>query len=280
MFRLELLIAQDQQVLVDTGIRAKMRDGVELVADIYRPKAPGKYPILLQRTPYNRRDPVTGTFLASHGYVVVLQDTRGRYDSEGEFYPFRDEAQDGFDTVEWAAALPYSDGKVGMFGASYVGATQMLAASSQPPHLVAIFPFITASEYYEGWTYQSGALAQWFVSSWTSGLATDTARRRAVIRPKEWVPSLPIDDYRLISLPSSTDLAPYYRDWVQHETNDDYWRAVKVSDHYGRMTVKALHSGGWHDLFLICGPLAIYSRPATESGCTSRAATSPASTGT
>jgi putative CocE/NonD family hydrolase len=248
--RRELSIAQDQQVVVDTGVRAKMRDGVELVADVYRPVSPAKYPVLLQRTPYNRRDPVTGTFLAAHGYVVILQDTRGRYDSGGEFYPFRYEAQDGFDTVEWAAALPYSDGKVGMFGASYVGATQLLAAASQPPHLAAIFPFVTASEYYEGWTYQSGALAQWFVSSWASGLATDTARRKAVLRPKEWVSALPIDDYRLISLPSATDLAPYYRDWIQHETSDDYWREVKVSDHYGRMTVKALHAGGWHDLFL------------------------------
>jgi len=157
-------VAQEQQVIVETGIRVKMRDGVHLAADIFRPRAPGRYPVLLTRTPYNRRDPETGTTLASHGYVAILQDTRGRFDSEGEFYPFRYEAQDGYDTVEWAATLPYSDGKVGMFGGSYVGATQMLAASAAPPHLEAIFPYVTAAEYYEGWTYQSGALAQWLVA--------------------------------------------------------------------------------------------------------------------
>ena len=91
--------AQDQQVIIETGVRASMTDGVALVADIYRPSAPGKFPVLLQRTPYDRRDPVTGSFLASHGYVVVIQDTRGRFDSGGEFDPFRYEARDGYDTV-------------------------------------------------------------------------------------------------------------------------------------------------------------------------------------
>src|SRR6185503_15821261 len=102
-------------VRVEAGVRVPMRDGVKLVADVYRPEDAGRYPVLLQRTPYNRHDPATGVRLASHGYVVVFQDTRGRYDSEGEFYPFRHEAHDGYDTVEWAAALPYADGKVGMF---------------------------------------------------------------------------------------------------------------------------------------------------------------------
>ncbi len=250
VFGATYVLTQDQQVIIESGVKAKMRDGVTLVSDIFRPKAPGKYPVLLERSPYNRRDPETGTFLASRGYVVILQDTRGRFDSEGEFYPFRHEANDGFDTVEWAAALPYADGKVGMFGGSYVGATQMLAASAQPPHLTAIFPYVTASEYYEGWTYQSGALAQWFASSWTSGLAVDTARRKVFSRPKEWITALPIDDNRILSLPTAAELAPYYRDWVQHETSDAYWREVKVSDHYSQMTVKGLHAGGWHDLFL------------------------------
>jgi predicted acyl esterase len=157
-------------VRVDAGVRVTMRDGVSLVCDIYRPASDGRFPVLLQRTPYNRKDPAAGMFLASHGYVVILQDTRGRFDSSGEFYPFRHEANDGYDTVEWAAALPYADGRVGMFGGSYVGATQMLAASAAPPHLVAIFPYVTAAEYYEGWTYQGGAMMQWFAESWTSGL--------------------------------------------------------------------------------------------------------------
>jgi len=190
--------------------------------------------------------------MASHGYVVILQDTRGRFDSEGEFYPFRHESEDGYDTVEWAAALEYANGKVGMFGASYVGATQMLAAISKPPHLTAIFPYVTAAEYYDGWTYQSGALMQWFASSWTSGLTVDTLRRKATLRlrPKEWVESIPVEDYRLLDLPGTSELAPYLRDWVAHETDDEYWKRWKISDHYPEMTVKGLHAGGWHDIFV------------------------------
>jgi putative CocE/NonD family hydrolase len=243
----------EHRVLVESGVRIKMRDGIALVADVYRPLAEGRFPVLLQRTPYNRADPGTGVWLASHGYVVVLQDTRGRYASEGEFYPFRHEGRDGYDTVEWAAALPYADGKVGMFGGSYVGATQMLAAAERPPHLQAIFPVVTASEYYEGWTYQSGALMQWFASTWASILAEDTVRRSAASRSrwKEWVESLPVESFRLLDPAPALELAPYYRDWIQHERSDDYWRAVKVSDRFREMQVKGLHAGGWHDLFLM-----------------------------
>ncbi|HYJ45275.1 MAG TPA: CocE/NonD family hydrolase, partial [Pyrinomonadaceae bacterium] len=139
------------RVVIQHNVRARMRDGIWLVADVYRPEAEGRFPVLLERTPYNRVGESGMAYeLAAHGYIVVLQDTRGRYESGGEFYPFRDEGQDGYDTVEWAAQLEQSDGKVGMFGGSYVGATQMLAASLRPPHLLAIFPYVTASEYYDG----------------------------------------------------------------------------------------------------------------------------------
>jgi uncharacterized protein len=244
--------AEAYQVTVQTGVRVKMRDGVQLVADVYRPRAAGKFPVLLTRTPYNRRDFNTGTYLASRGYVAIMQDTRGRFDSEGEFYPFKHEIDDGYDTVEWAAALEYSNGDVGMFGGSYVGATQMLAGASKAPHLKAIFPYITASEYYDGWTYQSGALMQWFASSWSSGLAEDTLRKmvNSGQRPKDWVQQFPVEDYRLINIPAAREVAPYFRDWVEHERDDEYWRRWKVSDHYGEMNVKALHAGGWHDIFL------------------------------
>lgn len=243
--------AQPYRVLIQNGARATMRDGVVLVSDIYRPDAQGKFPVLLQRTPYNRAGAASeAARLASNGYVVVIQDTRGRFDSQGEFYPFRYEGRDGYDTVEWAAGLPYSNGQVGMFGGSYVGATQMLAAIETPPHLAAIFPYVTASEYYEGWTYQGGALMQWFASSWSSGLTIDTVRRKAVQNPKEWVSQLPVDSYRMLELPRVESLAPYYRDWIVHETNDEYWRPWRISDHYAQMKVKGLHAGGWHDIFL------------------------------
>ena len=238
-------------VTVQTNVRARMRDGVSLVCDIYRPQTDGKFPVLLTRTPYNRKDPATGMYLAAQGYVVILQDTRGRFDSEGEFYPFRHEANDGYDTIEWAAALPYADGKVGTFGGSYVGATQMLAASTNPPHLTGIFPYVTAMEYYEGWTYEGGALMQWFTESWTSGLIVDTVTRKTarLNRAAQWAEHLPVEEYRLFNLPTPAEVAPYFRDWVEHETDDEYWKAVKISEHYGKMNVKALHSGGWHDIF-------------------------------
>jgi uncharacterized protein len=128
----------------------------------------------------------------------------------------------------------------------------MLAAMAKPPHLVAIFPFVTASEYYEGWTYQSGALMQWFASSWTSGLAVDTLRRQAeqTQAPKQWTGALPLESYPILQPPAPGSLTPYFRDWLAHERNDDYWQRWRVSDHYGEMSIVGLHAGGWHDLFL------------------------------
>src|SRR5256884_3464317 len=158
----------------------KTRDGVTLYSDIYRPRADGKFPVILMRTPYDKGASwaVTPAYqIATHGYVVVVQDVRGRYTSEGEWYPFRRESDDGYDAVEWVAALPSSDGRVGMMGGSYVGATQMLAAIAHPPHLAGICPVVTASNYHDGWTYQGGALEQWFDQNWTTQLATNTIWR-------------------------------------------------------------------------------------------------------
>jgi uncharacterized protein len=241
------------RVTIQQSVKVKMRDGVLLSADIYRPVSDEKFPVLLERTPYNRtNEAAMANAFASHGYIVVLQDTRGRYESGGDFYPFRDESSDGYDTVEWAAQLDRSNGKVGMFGGSYVGATQMLAAMAVPPHLVAIFPYVTASEYYDGWTYQNGALMQWFTSSWTSGLAVDTLRRQTERSqsPKDWVKDLPLDRYSILKPPQPSQLAPYFSDWLTHERDDAFWQRWRVSDHYGEMTVLGLHAGGWHDLFL------------------------------
>jgi putative CocE/NonD family hydrolase len=241
------------KVIIQNGVKIKMRDGVSLVADIYRPESETPFPVLVERTPYDRKDEASMAFeLASHGYVVVLQDTRGRYGSGGEFYPFRDEINDGFDTIEWAAQLPGANGKVGMFGGSYVGATQMMAAMARPPHLVAIFPFVTGSEYYEGWTYQSGVLMQWFTSSWTSILAVDTLRRRAseASPSKDWMWIVPIENYPILQFPTADKVAPYFRDWLKHDRDDSYWQQWRVSDHYRDMNVVGLHAAGWHDIFL------------------------------
>src|SRR5450631_1725933 len=166
------------EIKIERGVAMKTRDGVTLHADIYRPSGDDKFPVLLQRTPYDKNNGAEfGRRAAERGFLVVIQDVRGRYTSEGEWYPFKHETEDGYDTIEWAAALPNSNGKVGMFGGSYVGATQMLAAIGHPPHLAGICPIVTASNYHENWTYQGGAFEQWFNESWTSGLVQDTALR-------------------------------------------------------------------------------------------------------
>lgn len=242
-------------VTVERGVPAKMRDGVVLRADIYRPDAPGKFPVLLERTPYNKDGGLEfGLKAAARGYVVVIQDVRGRYTSDGEWYPFQHESEDGYDTVEWAAALPSSNGKVGMFGGSYVGATQMLAAIAAPPHLAGIFPEVTASNYHDGWTYQGGAFEQWFNESWTSGLAQDTMSRRVreSTNALDWVTRLPLENYPLLRLgvrPELTGLAPYFLDWLRHPDYDDYWKRWSIEKHYGQIRVPAYHVAAWYDIF-------------------------------
>ena len=240
------------EVIVERGVPAKMRDGVVLRADIYRPKADGKFPVLLTRTPYDKRGSIDfGPLGAARGYVVVVQDTRGRFTSEGDWYPFKYESQDGYDTVEWAAALPYSNGKVGMFGGSYVGATQMLTAIAAPPHLAGILPVVTASNYHENWTYQGGAFEQWFDQSWTTGLAENTLDRRMArdSYATRWDMKLPLTDYPLLDLGTPAGLADYYRDWVEHPLYDDYWKPWSIEDHFAQIQVPALHVAAWYDLF-------------------------------
>jgi uncharacterized protein len=257
--------AQEQQtysVAVQNGAAMKTRDGVTLYADVYRPKAEGTFPVILMRTPYDKSVSwaVGPAFeLATHGYVVVVQDVRGRYTSEGEWYPFRHESADGYDAVEWAAALPGSNGKVGMMGGSYVGATQMLAAIAHPPHLAGICPTVTASNYHDGWTYQSGALEQWFDQNWTTQLATNTLWRLIAKNTNALMgaPKLPLTEYpafNYASLPAGADataqLAPYYLDWLAHPNYDAYWKQWSIEEHFADVRVPALHIGGWYDIFL------------------------------
>jgi uncharacterized protein len=244
------------EVIVERGVKATMRDGAVLRADVYRPSAEGRYPVLLQRTPYNKSGGVeAGYRMAAAGYVAIIQDVRGRFTSEGEWYPFLHESQDGYDTVEWAASLPYSNGKVGMFGGSYVGATQMLTAIAHPRHLAGICPFVTASNYHENWTYQGGAFEQWFNESWTSGLARDTADRRIEqgTNATQGVWKLPLTQYSLFNWPAGSldthDLAPYFLDWLAHPDYDEYWKRWAIDEHYADITVPALTITAWYDIF-------------------------------
>ena len=260
--------ADSYEVTIERGVPIKMRDGVTLRADICRPKAEGKFPLLLTRTPYDKNRTVDFCLkAAARGYVVVAQDVRGRYASEGDWYPFKYESQDGYDTVEWAAALPYSNGKVGMFGGSYVGATQYLAAIAKPPHLAGICPDVTASNYHDGWTYQGGAFEQWFDESWTTGLAESTISRREELDSDvvRWTPTLPLLSYPVFETPSATGLAPYFTDWLSHPNYDDYWKQWSIEDHYAEIQVPVLSLGAWYDIFL-GGTLRNYVRLKNEAG--------------
>jgi len=248
-------------IVIQRDVPMKTRDGVTLYSDIYMPAGNGPFPVLLTRTPYSKSNTFTAEFgrtAAAAGFIVVEQDVRGRYTSEGEWYPFRHEIDDGYDTVEWAARLPHSDGRVGMFGASYVGATQWLAAIARPPHLSGICPVVTASNYFENWTYQGGAFEQWFDESWTSELAQDTASRMIRRDTDARIGSgvLPLDDYPVFNLPANAGgaemthtLAPYFLDWLAHPGYDSYWKQWSIEDHYAQIDVPALTVAAWYDLF-------------------------------
>ena len=253
---------QTYEVIAQNGVPMKTRDEVPLYADIYRPRGDGKFPVILMRTPYDKSVSwaVSPAYqIAGHGYVVVVQDVRGRYTSEGEWYTFRHESDDGYDAVEWVAALPYSNGKVGMMGGSYVGATQMLAAIAHPPHLAGICPVVTASNYHDGWTYQGGALEQWFDQNWTTQLATNTmwrliAKDTNALLGASTLPLTRYPAFNYTSLPAGADataqLASYYLDWLAHPDYDAYWKQWSIEEHFADIRVPALHIGGWYDIFL------------------------------
>lgn len=250
-------------VALERDVGCRLPDGVTLRADVYRPFAEGEAPVLLMRLPYDKTTAGANwgyahpAWYAGHGYVVVAQDVRGRFASEGEFTPFASEAADGYESVEWAARLPGSNGAVGMYGFSYPGATQTLAASTRPPSLRAIVPGFTSSQFYDGWTYAGGALSLASVAGWASFLALDTARRRGDADAHAgllgglgaapglfW--SLPLHGY----LSELDTHAPYFHDWLEHSSYDDYWRATSLEEDFSRITVPALHLGGWYDIFI------------------------------
>jgi uncharacterized protein len=273
-------------ITVETNVPIAMRDRTRLFADIYRPAAPGRYPVLLQRTPYDksagRAQFLDAIRAAEQGYAVVVQDTRGRYTSEGEFGPFLSDIQDGYDTVEWCAAEPWSNGRVGMYGISYVGATQWLAAIAAPPHLRAIIPGMTAADYHDGWVYRGGALMLAFNASWTAQFLAAPQLRRLGLSPEQrraeeaqlmkaldhlraTLSHLPLAELPLLR---RDNLAPYFYDWLAHPEADDYWERCSIAAHHDRVRVPALNVGGWYDLFP-AGPLVnfagIRAQGATES---------------
>lgn len=273
------------RVLIERNTPIPMRDGVILRADIYRANNDLQVPTIVCRNPYGKSQPrwhatvLDPIRTAEAGFAVVFQDTRGRYESEGRFYPFIYEMEDGYDTIEWAAKQKWCNGKVGTTGPSYMGAAQWLAAIVQPPHLRAMFTSITSSEYHEGWAYQGGAFNLGFILFWTMfHLATDTARRMSLkgIVDLDYVNRLILacDDmngyYQRLPFENQPflqedDTAPYFFDWLRHPTKDEYWQKIAINRNYGKIDVPVYHLGGWYDLFL-GGTLENFIRMQQEGG--------------
>ncbi len=253
-------------VRVERGVRFSLSDGTRLVSDHYHPPASrtGKpCPTLLVRQPYGRIIATTvvcpqAAWFARHGYNVVIQDVRGRGDSEGEFYPFRHEGRDGLETIQWVAQRPESNGRVGMYGFSYQGLTQLLAAAERPTALQCIVPAQTAGDLFNGWFYHHGALRLAGTVGWANQMLRADSRRLKNPAPgralEAAAPQLPSRFWHApyATLPELVDrrLPTYYRDWTSHRQAGDYWAAQDISRTFSQLKVPALHILGWYDSYL------------------------------
>lgn len=231
-------------------VRVPMRDGVQLATDVTVVDDGEPRPALLVRTPYSRagiraaHDPVAQ---ARNGWAVVLQDVRGRFDSEGSFSPFVQEVEDGFDTVSWCAEQPWCDGSVAMTGMSYNGATQWLAALARPPALKAIAPSVIGPDFLDDFAYTGGAFCQGFLSTWAIALAASgqdpDAAAKALELFTQWPRLLHGDSGRK----ALAEVLPDYAAWVPRQ--EEYWDPVDVGAQLPELGLPAWRLAGWYDLF-------------------------------
>lgn len=209
-------------MIVEENVAVPMRDGVVLRADVYRPDASAPAPALVNRTPYDRTSPliqlaaIEPQRAVDAGFALVCQDVRGRFASEGDFYTFFSDVEDTFDTVEWTAGQPWCSGDIGMVGRSYAAAVQWLGAALQPPHLKAISPIVTGSDFYNGWIYDGGAFQLGFNVFWIWLMSNP----RAIKELEGVYKHLPL---RTLPIPDLA-WARLYAHWIAHSTNDQYWR--------------------------------------------------------
>jgi putative CocE/NonD family hydrolase len=251
------------------GLRVPMRDGVELALDLIRPDLPGPLPVVLYRTPYDKvgqRDAPLNQKLVERGYIVALCDCRGRSNSDGVFTPYFDEADDGYDTVEWIAAQEWCDGDVGMTGGSYVGLTCWFAASRRPPHLKAIAPFVSPPD--SLWRNEpifGGCflmpMAEWMVDMGFRSYQTSDFMS-IFSEPKDYVEALPFS-----AIPGAEGARPPWWDaWLEHPVLDDFWRQGAYDNH-AEMDVAVLNVTGWWDMALSGAPLNFEAmRPTARGG--------------
>jgi putative CocE/NonD family hydrolase len=250
-------------VRLERGVRCAMPDGVELISDHYYPPNAGPNPTLLMRQPYGRDIASTVVYahpvwFAAHGYNVVIQDVRGRGDSQGDFYPFRNDAADGAATIRWLRTRSESNGKIGMYGFSYQGLTQLLAAAEQPEGLLCIAPAMAACDLFHGWFYRQGALRLASTLGWGLQMLKYDARRRNLRAASDgleraWTDlrSQPLfTPYGLHPQLQHEGLPTYVRDWITHNEPGPYWAALDVSQSLDRIQIPALHISGWYDTYL------------------------------
>ena len=262
---------QAYDVAIEHNVMAAMPDGVKLAADVYYPaldgaRVPGPFPVILERTPYNKAAPAQvtkGKYFARRGYACVIQDVRGRFASEGEWYAFAKEAQDGYTTVEWLGTQPWSTGKVGTMGDSYAGSDQSALATLNPPHLATMIVAVGASNYYHSSMRHNGALEQRFLiyafrmAATSKEAEADPALKAALQQVlMEQVPEM----VRQFPLKAGTTLLrrlPSYERWaldvLTHADYDDYWkghRGYTPSEYYDEHAdVPTLYWGGWYDSY-------------------------------
>ena len=278
------------RVIRERNVMVPMRDGVRLAADIYRPDAPGRFPALVTRGPYGKDGYADNQehsiwYFPQRGYVVVSQDCRARFDSEGDYYdPLFQEAQDGFDTVEWAARQPWCNGRVGTTGQSYLGATQytLAGAPPHPPHLQAMAPVSASSDFHQSWVYHTGGAMEW---GWMVPYAIHKGRNtlaRAgredllaqmdeyVLPPDnfaqplrdEWFRHLPLRDW----IGRLREAAPYFAEYFDQEPDGPYWWRINLLRQAHRISLPMFHISSWYDIFLegaLNGYQALRQRAAT-----------------
>jgi len=250
-------------VRLERGAKCRLSDGTVLVSDHYHPAGEGPWPTLLMRQPYGREIASTVVYAhpvwwARHGYHVVIQDVRGRGGSEGTFYPFRNEAKDGAETIAWVRGLAASNGRVGMYGFSYQGATQLLAAAEEPEGLQCIAPHMTATDLYHGWFYHQGALRLASSLGWGIQLLREDARRLGLREASDRLEAAWMNVRAQAGFapygahPAIADgaLPSYVHDWVTHREAGEYWAEQDVSGRLDRIKVPALHVAGWFDTYL------------------------------
>ena len=241
-------MSDNYDVEMRLNLPVPMRDGVRLSADIYLPKTTGPFPCVLIRTPYsNNFDQLIdkGRALANLGYACAIQDVRGRWDSEGDYYPFFDEAQDGYDTQEWIGRQSWSNGKIGMSGASYPAAVQWLSAPLRSEYLTCIVPRVMCNDYFNDLIFPGGAMQLNVAITW--GMRT-RARTGQSIAPQNWS-----ELFRTLPLTEVADKVgddvPFWRDWIEHCTDDEYWQPLNTMNRFNEMTVPVLEMSGWYDLY-------------------------------